>query len=58
MPVRFIVDPKLPDNVHTITLSYTFYKNDTLTAQLPPAGNTTKTAGVMAGVPATPIPAP
>jgi cytochrome c oxidase assembly protein subunit 11 len=58
MPVRFIVDPKLPDNVHTITLSYTFYKNATLTAQLPPAGNTTDTAGVMAGVPATPIPAP
>ena len=58
MPVRFIVDPKLPDNVHTITLSYTFYKNATLTAQLPPAATTTDTAGVMAGVPATPILAP
>ena len=34
MPVRFIVDPDLPAGVKTITLSYTFYKNDTLTAAL------------------------
>ena len=34
MPVRFIVAPNLPDDVSTITLSYTFYKNDALTAQL------------------------
>ncbi len=37
MPVRFIVDPDLPADVNTITLSYTFYKNDALSAQLAPA---------------------
>ena len=34
MPVRFIVSPDLPDDVHAITLSYTFYKNDLATARL------------------------
>lgn len=34
MPVRFIVDPALPAGVKTITLSYTFYKNDALTAEI------------------------
>ena len=40
--VRFIVDPDLPADIHRLTLSYTFYKNDALTAALPagqgPAG--------------------
>ncbi|RZA20817.1 MAG: cytochrome c oxidase assembly protein [Lysobacteraceae bacterium] len=34
MPVRFIVDPALPAGVKTLTLSYTFYKNDALTGAL------------------------
>ena len=34
MPVRFIVDRDLPEDVKTITLSYTFFKNEDLTARL------------------------
>lgn len=34
MPVRFIIDPALPQGVGTVTLSYTFYKNDAQTAAL------------------------
>ena len=34
MPVRFIVDQDLPADVKTITLSYSCFKNDAMTAQL------------------------
>ena len=34
MPVRFIVNPSLPGDVSSITLSYTFYINDSATAKL------------------------
>jgi cytochrome c oxidase assembly protein subunit 11 len=34
MPVRFMVDPKLPREVTTITLAYVFYLNDTATRRL------------------------
>ena len=33
MPVRFIIDPALPADVKTLTLSYAFFRNDTLTAE-------------------------
>lgn len=38
MPLRFIVDPALPPEVTTITLSYTFYRNDALTSELQGGG--------------------
>jgi cytochrome c oxidase assembly protein subunit 11 len=34
MPVRFVVDPKLPADVQTLTLSYTFYLNDIATKRV------------------------
>lgn len=34
MPVKFIVDPKLPPDIHTLTLSYTFYNNELATKRL------------------------
>lgn len=33
MPVRFVVDPKLPERYKTITLAYTFFDNTELTAK-------------------------
>jgi cytochrome c oxidase assembly protein subunit 11 len=41
MPVRFIIDPSLPADVRTITLSYTFYKNDVLTERAQSAATAT-----------------
>ncbi|HET9032079.1 MAG TPA: cytochrome c oxidase assembly protein [Dokdonella sp.] len=34
MPVRFVVDPQLPQKTKTLTLSYTFYANELATKQL------------------------
>ena len=34
MPVKFIVDPKLPADIGTLTLSYTFYNNELATKRL------------------------
>jgi len=32
MPLRFVVDPELPDNVRTVSLSYTFYQAEAVAA--------------------------
>ncbi len=34
MPVRFVVDPQLPPDIDTLTLSYTFYNNQLATKKL------------------------
>ena len=49
MPVRFIIDPALPDNVTTLTLSYTFFANDAATARLGAAAHATTAAAGFAG---------
>ncbi|HEY0179355.1 MAG TPA: cytochrome c oxidase assembly protein [Dokdonella sp.] len=45
MPVRFFVDPKLPKEVHQLTLSYTFYANDVATKRLSETGSPLPAAG-------------
>ena len=34
MPVKFVIDPALPTDVSTVTLSYTFYTNDVATTRV------------------------
>ena len=52
MPVRFIVNPDLPGDVGTITLSYTFYRNDEATAALlKQAPSTASAAGTARSAP-------
>jgi cytochrome c oxidase assembly protein subunit 11 len=34
MPVRFIIDPDLPESIDNITLAYTFFRIDDQVAQL------------------------
>lgn len=44
MPVRFIVDPKLPADVTTLTLSYTFYNNELATKRIAEKAKTAQPA--------------
>jgi cytochrome c oxidase assembly protein subunit 11 len=44
MPVRFVIDPALPADVHTVTLSYTFYNNELATARVAAAGSDAQAA--------------
>ena len=39
MPVRFIVDPKLPKEITELTLSYTFYENTVATQRVATTGS-------------------
>lgn len=39
MPVAFVLDPALPDDVHTVTLSYTFFEIAGRNAALPATGD-------------------
>jgi len=39
MPVRFIVDPKLPKEITELTLSYTFYENTVATQRVAATGS-------------------
>ena len=44
MPVRFFVDPQLPADVDTLTLSYTFYNNTAATKKLAEQAGASKPA--------------
>ncbi|HEV7490505.1 MAG TPA: cytochrome c oxidase assembly protein [Rhodanobacteraceae bacterium] len=39
MPVRFVVDPKLPKDINELTLSYTFYENNVATQRVAQTGS-------------------
>jgi cytochrome c oxidase assembly protein subunit 11 len=39
MPVRFVVDPKLPKEITELTLSYTFYENTVATQRVAATGS-------------------
>jgi cytochrome c oxidase assembly protein subunit 11 len=39
MPVRFVVDPKLPKEITELTLSYTFYENTVATERVAATGS-------------------
>jgi cytochrome c oxidase assembly protein subunit 11 len=54
-PVAFVIDPKLPRDVSTITLSYTFFEVGGRTPAAPPG---TVTGPSARAVPATPVLAP
>lgn len=45
MPVRFAIDPALPESVRTLTLSYTFYLNEIATRRVAAAPAATPSAG-------------
>ena len=51
MPVRFIVDPDLPEDTTSLTLFYTFFKNDTLTARLQAVPASAAASGAGRGAP-------
>ena len=45
MPVRFAIDPALPESVRTLTLSYTFYLNEIATRRVAAAPAAAPSAG-------------
>jgi cytochrome c oxidase assembly protein Cox11 len=49
MPLRFVVDPELPDHVRTVSLSYTFYQ-----AEGGAVGEQNRQAGTFEELPAIP----